>query len=213
MADRQFTHKDIKQLDRIFRLKLINSLSGFKSVNLIGTTDGKGHENLAIFSSVVHVGSNPPLLGCIMRPVTVPRHTYRNIQETGWYTINHVSRSIYEQAHQTSGKYRRDLSEFEQCKMTPFYTEKCTAPYVKEASIRMGMKLEEEHHIEANGTIFLVGSIQELRIPEESLREDGALDIEASGTITLSGLGTYHTTQKMDRLPYVRVDEKLKRDD
>lgn len=213
MADNTFTGDDIKHMDRVYRLKLINSLSGFKSVNLIGTVGKEGQENLAIFSSVVHVGSDPPLLGCVMRPVTVPRHSYQNIKETGWYTINHVSQAIYKKAHETSGKYRRDLSEFEQCGLNAIYTENCPAPYVEEASIRIGMKLEEEHMVEANGTIFLVGSIRELQLLEKSLRSDGSLDIEAAGTVALSGLGTYHATQKLDRLPYVRVEENLKRED
>lgn len=42
------------------RIALINSLSGFKSLNLIGTINNQGQTNLAIFNSVVHIGANPP---------------------------------------------------------------------------------------------------------------------------------------------------------
>lgn len=43
------------------RVSLINSLSGFKSLNLIGTiNNNQGQTNLAIFNSVVHIGANPP---------------------------------------------------------------------------------------------------------------------------------------------------------
>ena len=44
------------------RARFINSLSGFKSANLIGTTDKAGNENLAIVSSVFHLGAHPPLM-------------------------------------------------------------------------------------------------------------------------------------------------------
>lgn len=202
---------EIEEMDKVHRLKLINSLSGFKSANLMGTINAEDVENLAIFSSVVHLGSDPALLGCILRPHTVPRHTYENIKETGWYTVNHVHSAIYKQAHQTSGKYREDLSEFEVSGLQPWYSEICRAPYVKEARIRIGLTPVEEHLVEANNTILLVGAIQEIWFPENCREEDGFLDIEKAGTITISGLDAYHTTKRMDKMEYVRIKDSLKR--
>ena len=72
------------------RARLINSLSGFKSANLIGTCDKQGLENLAVVSSVVHLGSNPPLFGFIVRPTESRRDTLENILETKHFTINSV---------------------------------------------------------------------------------------------------------------------------
>ena len=77
---------DIALLPRRKRGRLVNSLSGFKSVNLIGTQGGpEDKPNLSVVSSVVHLGSDPALLGMVMRP-PVPRdrgsHTYWNIRET-----------------------------------------------------------------------------------------------------------------------------------
>ena len=70
---------DFDKLDHVFRINLINSCSGFKSANLIGTKSNAGTSNVAVFSSVTHLGSNPPLLGVVFRPVTdVPRNTYEN---------------------------------------------------------------------------------------------------------------------------------------
>ena len=202
---------EIEKMDKVPRLKLVNSLSGFKSANLMGTINAKGVENLAIFSSVIHLGSNPPLLGCILRPHSVPRHTYENIKETGWYTVNHVNNAIYRQAHQTSGKYREELSEFEVSGLDPWYSETCRAPYVEAARIRIGLKPVEEHLVEANNTIMLVGAIQEVWIPENCREEDGFLDIEKAGTVTISGLNAYHTTNRLDKMEYVRVEDSLKR--
>lgn len=62
-------HKqEIEQLEKRYRLNLINSLSGVKSANLIGTQSLSGQPNVAIFSSVVHLGSHPAQLGFILRP-------------------------------------------------------------------------------------------------------------------------------------------------
>ena len=71
------TQKGLVEMNRIERLNLINSLSGIKPANLIGTINEDGTENLAIFSSVVHLGSNPALFGFVLRPRgEVRRHTH-----------------------------------------------------------------------------------------------------------------------------------------
>ena len=54
------TKENILQFEKLYRTNLFNSLSGFKSANLIGTISKEGKTNLAIFSSVIHVGANPP---------------------------------------------------------------------------------------------------------------------------------------------------------
>jgi len=72
-----YTKKDIQALDRVNKLKIINSVTGIKPANLIGTINENGQTNLAIFSSIVHLGSDPALLGFIARPLTAEvGHTY-----------------------------------------------------------------------------------------------------------------------------------------
>ena len=58
-----FDEHQIEKLEKIYRVNLMNSCSGYKSANLIGTISNNGQYNLAVFSSIVHLGSNPPLLG------------------------------------------------------------------------------------------------------------------------------------------------------
>jgi hypothetical protein len=50
------------------RLNLINSCTGYKSANLIATKSEDGAVNVAIFSSITHLGSNPLVKGCDCRP-------------------------------------------------------------------------------------------------------------------------------------------------
>lgn len=54
--------KDVLAMPDRKRATLMNYLSGFKSANLVGTTDAQHRHNLAIFNSVVHIGANPPYL-------------------------------------------------------------------------------------------------------------------------------------------------------
>ncbi|MGB5529183.1 MAG: flavin reductase, partial [Ignavibacteriaceae bacterium] len=155
----KITNENILAFEKSYRTNFVNSVSGFKSANLIGTISKEGKTNLAIFSSVIHVGANPPALGFLMRPVSVERHTYTNIKETNHFTINHINKEIFKQAHQTSARYDKDVSEFDACVLTPEYSEIVKAPYVKESNIKIGVKFVEEQEIKFNGTIFIVGEI------------------------------------------------------
>ena len=91
----------------------INSLSGYKSANLVGTKSKTGQENLSIVSSVVHLGANPPLMGFVVRPHSKdsPRHTFENLESTSFFTLNHVNDKIIKESHQTSARYPREVSE------------------------------------------------------------------------------------------------------
>ena len=62
-----FNTQSLNELEQRYRAHLINSLSGFKSANLLGTVDKNGQENLSIVSSVFHLGANPALLGMIIQ--------------------------------------------------------------------------------------------------------------------------------------------------
>lgn len=199
---------DIQSLDKIYRLNLINSVTGIKPANLIGTINEQGVENLAIFSSVVHLGSNPPLIGMITRPVDeVPRHTYQNIRASGFYTINSVPVDYTKQAHYTSAKFSEEESEFEACGFSPEYVADFRAPFVKESELKMGLKLVEEIDIPLNGTIMLIGEIQLLMVKEEAVDEEGHIQLGELNLAGISGLNTYYHIQKKATYPYARVKD------
>jgi len=115
----QINMEQMNNVDDRYRAHFINSLSGYKSANLIGTVDSNGQQNLSIVSSVFHLGASPPLIGMIVRPHSAPRHTLENIIEMGYYTVNHVNAAIYKQAHKTSAQYDKSISEFEAVGLTP----------------------------------------------------------------------------------------------
>lgn len=200
-------HLTLDQLstrDRAFRRNFFNTLPGPRGVHLIGTKGHRGTENLGVFSSVIHLGASPALLGFHLRPLTVPRHTYHHLRAQEWFTLNTLHPEILEQGHQTSANYPAEISEFSATGLTPEYSERCKAPYVREAHIRIGLTFEEEHRIAANGTSFIVGRVQEVFVPEEAVAEDGRVDHERLVTLTVAGLGTYHRPGPSTHLPYAR---------
>ncbi|WP_373552061.1 flavin reductase family protein [Haliscomenobacter sp.] len=200
---------DIEKLPRIPRLTLINAITGFKSGNLVGSVGADGVPNLAIFSSAVHIGSAPPLIGIVTRPVDgdlkTTRHTYQNIQHSRFFTLNHVQENIVQAAHQTSASYPDGVSEFAAVGLTPEWHEGIPAPYVAESSIKMGLEYVEEYHIKANNTILIIGKVLELILPDNCLDEKGNLDLHGAGTVAVSGLDSYHRAELIERLPYARV--------
>ena len=198
------SNAQIMDMEQRKRAQLINSISGFRSVALIGTTDTKGQTNLAIFSSIIHIGSNPPLLSFIMRPDSVERHTLTNILETGFYTINHINAGIYEKAHQTSARYPKNVSEFDATGLTPAFKNDFVAPFVAESHIQIGMEFKERINISINQTSMIIGEIKFVNYPANCLLDDGFVDIEKAGTITSSGVDSYHTTQLLQKLEYAK---------
>ncbi|RYD74378.1 MAG: flavin oxidoreductase, partial [Sphingobacteriales bacterium] len=174
------------------------------SVCLIGTADKEGNTNLAIFSSIVHIGANPPLICFIMRPDSVERHTLSNILETGVYTINHINEHIYRQAHQTSARYPKDISEFNATGLAKEYKNDFSAPFVKESAIQIAVKFKERLNLTINNTVMIIGMIDQLYFPNNCLEPVGYLDIEKAGTISCTGLDSYHTGQRLERLNYAK---------
>lgn len=199
-----FSHQEIAAFDNHYRKNFINSLPGLKPVNLIGTADKHNQTNLAIFASVHHIGANPPLMGFIMRPVTVERHTWQNIEQTESFTINSVTQSMYKQAHQTAARYPREVSEFEATGLEPWYSESGKAPYVADSPVKIGLELEETLDIKANGTKLIIGRVIEVVVDEKLLTQDGNINFAKADAVTVSGLDSYYSNAFLEKLPYAK---------
>ena len=199
-----FTLKHINNLDHLYKINLINSVSGFKSANLIGTKSRDNISNVAVFSSVVHYGSCPPILGFVLRPTKVLRNTYDNIKATGCYTINHIYDGIIEEAHHTSAKYPSNISEFDKSGLKEEYLNDFYAPFVLDCSIKIGLKYLEEYHIKANNTILILGKIVDLHIDNEIIEDDGFVNLTKGKIAAISGLDSYVIPDSNKRLGYQR---------
>jgi flavin reductase (DIM6/NTAB) family NADH-FMN oxidoreductase RutF len=202
----ELTNDDILNMDKITRLNLINSIPGFKSANLLGTKSKAGVSNLAVFSSVIHLGSNPPLLAFVMRPAVAPRNTYQNIKETGKFTINHIHEDFVDKAHYTSAKFDSNISEFNEAKLTEEYLGDFYAPFVGESKIKIAMDFVEEYQIKANGTLFIVAEIQSVFLQEGTLKKNGEVNLNEVKDVCISGLYNYHKVEQLAAFDYVRPD-------
>ena len=199
-----FSTADIQGWERFYRANLINSLTGFKSVSLIGTINAAGKTNLAIFSSIFHIGSDPALVGYINRPRKATPHTLGNIEATGVYTINHIQPGMIEKAHQTSAKYPIEFSEFERVGLTEEFSQDVAAPFVKESKVKYALRLQEIVPIAINETFLVVGKIEKVIIEENIISTDGFLELNIAQSICSNGIDSYYSAQPIIRLGYAK---------
>ncbi|MEQ8926392.1 MAG: flavin reductase [Fulvivirga sp.] len=202
------TKSDLENTERIKRLNLVNSVTGVKPANLIGTKSNSGKRNLAIFSSVFHLGSNPALIGMICRPAgDVPRNTLDNIQQNAIYTINSVPKKLIRKAHYTSAKFDNSVDEFESCQIEPEVISGFDAPFVKDSPLKMGMHLQELIPLSINNTILIIGSIEHLLIDDKILDDNGYIELDKANIVGIGGLNNYYSLHHQEQHPYARASE------
>jgi flavin reductase (DIM6/NTAB) family NADH-FMN oxidoreductase RutF len=205
MALRRIDRPDIEKMDRIQRLNLVNSCTGYKSANLIATISNEGKTNIAVFSSVTHLGSDPALISFTLRPTTVPRHTYKNIREYGYFSVNHIIAEYIADAHHTSAAYPEDISEFDQTNLQAVYHNDCPVPFVKGSPVKLLCKYVNEYLIQENGCLLVVASIEAIFYEEELLTPDKWLQLDKGKVVAINGLDGYALPELVERLPYARV--------
>jgi flavin reductase (DIM6/NTAB) family NADH-FMN oxidoreductase RutF len=194
----------IAEMEKHYRISLINSVVGYKSLNLLGSISNDGVTNLCLISSAFHLGANPPLLGMVIRPEREHNDTLTNIKTAGQYTLNNVLPEWYQQAHQTSASYPSGVSEFDVCGFKKRYINGFKAPFVGQSTIRIGLELRETIDMEINGTTIVIGEIVQILVDDLILEEDGSIDHIKAETMTIAGLDTYYLPQVVGRLSYAK---------
>lgn len=194
---------EIKQMEKRQRAALINKLNGYKSPVLLGTQDLQKNTNLTIISSFTHLGSDPALLGFIFRPLSQDSHGLKNILETKIFTVNFINEPMIKKAHQTSARYPKEVSEFDEVGFTVHYEGAFKAPFVKESSLKLGMIFKEKIDLNINNTHLVIAEINFINT---------LLDFEHLAEVSdvaVNGLDTYYTVKKNIRLSYAKPNIKL----
>ncbi|WP_159466757.1 flavin reductase family protein [Dyadobacter sp. 3J3] len=194
----------ITAMEKHYRISLINSVVGYKSLNLLGTANKDGVTNLCLISSAFHLGANPPLLGMVIRPEREHNDTLKNIKATSQYTLNNVLPEWYKKAHQTSASYPSGESEFDSCGFKEKYAYGFTAPFVEQSTVRIGLQLRQIIDMEMNGTTIVIGEIIEIMADESVIGTDGTVDHVKAETMTVAGLDAYFLPQVVGRLAYAK---------
>jgi flavin reductase (DIM6/NTAB) family NADH-FMN oxidoreductase RutF len=194
----QFSNLDKREFTTFF-----NSLSGAKPGYLIGSGEGDD-ENLAVFNSITHLGTNPPLLGFIQRPTTVDRHTYQNILKYKHYSFNLITETFFEKAHQSSARYAKGINEFKEVGLTAVHKKEMRCPFVAESPLHIALELFDDVEIKSNNTRLIVGKVLSVSKPKILDKSEGALNFQELKGVNISGLSDYYTLKKVKTLNYAK---------
>lgn len=206
-----FDKEKIAALSKVPRLNLINSATGYKSANLIGTISKSGVLNVAIFSSITHLGSNPPMLGFMIRPiVATPRDTYKNIKENFYFTVNHITDSMIESAHHTSANYESSISEFDKTDLEAEFVGEIQVPFVKNSPVKLLCKYLNEYKIEENGCIHIIASIEKIFVHDDLVEDDLFVRLDIGNVVTINGVDGYAVPTLINRFKYAHPNQNSK---
>ena len=208
---REFDHSTIASMSKVPRLNLINSVTGYKSANLIGTVSSDKILNVAVISSVTHLGSNPPMLGFMIRPMpTAPKDTYKNIKENHYFTVNSITKTMIADAHHTSANYQPGISEFEKTNLEAEFLDFLNVPFVKGSPVQLLCKYLNEYPILENGCIHLIASIEKVYVKDELLQDDFSVQLDLGEIVAINGIDGYALPQLINRFEYAHPDQPTK---
>ncbi|TNB46958.1 flavin reductase family protein [Martelella lutilitoris] len=150
-----------------------------RPIGWIGSRSGRGEDNLAPYSFFNAVSSAPPV---VMFSSDTTKDSLRNIDETGVFTVNLVSRDLAEQMNTTSAALARGESEFAAAGLTPVAGRLVDAPYVGEAYAALECRMTAimapptlEGAVTQSRMVF--GQVVAVHIKDEALTPEGRLDM------------------------------------
>jgi flavin reductase (DIM6/NTAB) family NADH-FMN oxidoreductase RutF len=195
-AFKEWSRSDLLGLDRRYRRDLINRVSGSRTVWLLTSRSLDGTANIGLFSQVVHIGANPPLMGVLFRPKTDWHHSLDNIEETKLYGLHAVHTDRWQNAHATSFAFKASQSEFDECGWSEEKMPESDLPIIKDSLARIVLEPKEIVHIRSNQCRMVVGHILSIQIREDQLDSDQLP--RPADWLNVSGLDLYINNQVID---------------
>jgi flavin reductase (DIM6/NTAB) family NADH-FMN oxidoreductase RutF len=153
---------------------------------LIGTYDAEGKPNIMTAAWGGVVASQPPCLGVSVRP---SRHTHAAVLKNLEFTISFPGTSLA-LAVDFAGIVSGDkVDKFKEASLTAVKSDLVNAPYVSECPVVAECRLLKTMELGTH-TLF-VGEVLDIKA-DESLEDDGALDIQKVDPLIFSFWGDYY---------------------
>lgn len=163
-----------------------------RPIGWIGTRGRSGILNLAPYSFFNAVSDNPKL---VMFSSSSRKDSVRNIEETGVFTTNFVSRDLLDPMNSSSASVDYEVDEFAHSGLTPVTGELVEAPYVKEAAAAFECRMTEiispktlSGH--ASSSLIVFGEVVGIHIDEKIIR-NGRLDMGLARPLARMGYMDY----------------------
>jgi flavin reductase (DIM6/NTAB) family NADH-FMN oxidoreductase RutF len=118
-----------------------NAIIAPRPIGWISSKGKTGNINLAPYSYFNAVNAKPPILA--FSTTTIRKDTVRNVEETGEFVWNLVSKALGSAMNASAAHVPPDVSEFEIAGLTPVASSKISVPRVGECQAAMECKLVE----------------------------------------------------------------------
>lgn len=152
-----------------------------RPIALVSTVSAEGVGNLAPFSFFALGGSQPPTLAFCPTGGRegAPKDTLRNLQATGEFVVNLVSRAMAERANQASAPYPPAIDEFDAAGFGRAPSTVVRPPRVAETPAALECRVLHTIPIGTGpgSSTWVIGEIVALHVDEHRLGADGLPDV------------------------------------
>jgi len=172
-----------------------NAIVGPRPIGWISTQSKAGVANLAPYSFFNAFNYVPPIIGFSSVGY---KDTVRNIEETGEFVWNLVTKDLAEVMNQSSAVYPPETSEFDALNLEKASSTLVTPPRVAKAKVAFECQCTEIIQLkgisgEKVKTWLVLGEVVKIHI-DQSLLKDGVYDTAKAGHILRAGgRGDYFT--------------------
>jgi flavin reductase (DIM6/NTAB) family NADH-FMN oxidoreductase RutF len=198
---------DFRELPIPQAYKLMTLAVAPRPIAFVSTLSPDGVGNLAPFSYFNIGGAHPP--SCVICPINTRnealKDTVRNIEATGEYVINAVTRGIAEQASQCSWAYPYGVDEFDAVGLTRAPSTLVKPPRVAESPLAIECRLHQivRHGAGALASNYIIGEMLLMHVAEEATT-DGLPDNAKLDLVGRLGADWYCTTRPDSLFPLPR---------
>jgi flavin reductase (DIM6/NTAB) family NADH-FMN oxidoreductase RutF len=165
-----------------------NAIVGPRPIGWVSTKSAAGILNLAPYSFFNAFNYVPPIIGFSS---VGAKDSLRNVQETGEFVWNLVTRPLAEAMNKTCAPVPPDVNEFELAGLTPQASNIVQVPRVLESPVAFEcrctqiIQLEGQDHQKVNSWLVL-GEVVGIHIDERSLK-DGIYDTASAQHVMRGG--------------------------
>lgn len=183
------------------RYELLTSAVAPRPIAFVSTISSAGIANLAPFSFFMAGGSNPPsvMFAPALNRQGEPKDSLRNVQETGEFVINSVTRGQAQGMNETSYDYPHEFNEWEVSGFTQLPSDLVAPPRVAESLVQMECKLHmiAEHGEGNGGARYVIGEVVRVHVAEDCWTGSG-IDASIYKPISRMGGPNYLDTEAME---------------
>ena len=166
-----------------------------RPIGWISSIGADGVHNLAPYSFFNAISETPPMLAFSSSGAEGDKDSIKNIEETGDFVVNIVSKQLAEAMNASSAALPRNVSEFAEAKLTPKPSTFVSAPHVAEAPCYLECRLWRVLDLPAcpkgHANRLVIGEVLGIGIEKSLITNEGKVDVTRYQPVARLGYKDY----------------------